>query len=114
MVLVNDCATSTSPKNVITRYTLKYVDDLSVLESINLKFQLSDNHEREQPDNYRSRTGHQLLPRCTMGTGGELKWRMSGIICSFTLPVTLSSQINCLLLLLLSYMFYQNLVHEVC
>ena len=67
---------------------LKYVDDLSVLESINFKSQLSDNHEREQPDNYRSRTGHQLLPRCTMGTGGELKWRMSGIICSFTLSVT--------------------------
>ena len=42
---------------------LKYVDDLTIAEKINLKTQVdvSPIDERPQPDNFRDRTGHKLL-----------------------------------------------------
>ena len=41
---------------------LKYVDDLSLAEAINLPEKLVANHTRPQPDNYHARTGHILHP----------------------------------------------------
>ena len=39
---------------------LKYVDDFSLAESINLKTQLVSDPERQKPEPYHSRTGHKL------------------------------------------------------
>ena len=41
---------------------LKYVDDLTVAESILLKDNVYPVPDRPQPDNYRARTGHALTP----------------------------------------------------
>ena len=57
MVLVNDCGLSDSTSNE-NQLSLKYVDDSSVIESIDLKTQLAHNQNRQKPDNFRSRTGH--------------------------------------------------------
>ena len=60
IVLVNDCGLKTSPENNLLN--LKYVDDMSVLEPIDLRKQLTLNENRETPDNFRARTGHKLPP----------------------------------------------------
>ena len=41
----------------------KYVDDMTILESINLKKTLEDNPARPFPDAYRTRTGHTMPPQ---------------------------------------------------
>ena len=42
---------------------LKYVDDLTLAETINMKTQITEValEDRPQHDNYRERTGHRLL-----------------------------------------------------
>ena len=62
MVLVNDCGLSDSTPNE-NQLSLKYVDDSSVIESIDLKTQLAHNQNRQKPDNFRSRTGHISPPK---------------------------------------------------
>ena len=75
IVLVNDCGISSIPNQITNTHTttyskkhapkklhLKYVDDLSELEAINLKQQLIADDNRSRPDNFRARTGHILPP----------------------------------------------------
>ena len=40
----------------------KYVDDITILESINLKKTLEDNPDQPFPDSYHTRTGHTMPP----------------------------------------------------
>ena len=78
IVLINDIGFSHQKNNVgeiinckrrikeFNQIHLKYVDDLTVAESVKMKSQLiklpPSSSERPQPDNYRDRTGHQLRP----------------------------------------------------
>ena len=56
----------TDKKNLkhLNEIHLKYVDDFSLAEAINMPKQLVKipDNEREQPDTYHSRTGHVLPP----------------------------------------------------
>ena len=54
----------TSRKNLkeANKIHLKFVDDLTLAESIPLKSSLELNRSRPLPDNYHSRTGHNLIP----------------------------------------------------
>ena len=72
LVLINDAGFSgqlnnagelaTSKRNMkaINEIHLKYVDDMSLAESVNLKEMLVTVPDRAQPDNYHARTGHEL------------------------------------------------------
>ena len=53
---------STSKRNfkAVNQIHLKYVDDMSLDESVNLKELLVAVPDRAQPDNYHARTGHVL------------------------------------------------------
>ena len=54
----------TSKKNLreANKIHLKFVDDLTIAESIHLKESLKNVTNRPLPDNYHSRTGHELMP----------------------------------------------------
>ena len=72
LVLINDLGFKDSNTNVgktinkraknLDKKVLhaKFVDDMSLEETLNLKEVLEENPERQQPDQYRSRTGHKL------------------------------------------------------
>ena len=76
IVLINDVGFDNQTNNVGEVITckkqikefnlihLKYVDDLSVAEAVNMKQQLTNVpvQSRPQPDSFHDRTGHQLLP----------------------------------------------------
>ena len=74
VILVNDCGFAPQAETIgqtVTRPNkkpgnrnlhLKYVDDYTILESLNLNKQFQINPSRQQPDNFRSRTGHILPP----------------------------------------------------
>ena len=55
---------STSKRNfkAVNQIHLKYVDEMSLAESVNLKELLVAVPDRAQPDNYHARTGH-VLPK---------------------------------------------------
>ena len=73
LILINDCGFSdqetnvgekiTNPKKKFTPATLhaKYVDDLTIAESFNLKETLMPNPGRPLPDPYHARTGQKLI-----------------------------------------------------
>ena len=74
LILINDVGFDDQDRNVgetitckkrlkkVNEIHLKYVDDLSIAESINIKDQLLSVplEDRPQPDPYRARTGHML------------------------------------------------------
>ena len=72
LVLINDTGFSgqlnnvgklaTSKRNIraVNQIHLKYVDDMSLAESVNLKEMLVSVPDREQPENFHARTGHAL------------------------------------------------------
>ena len=72
LVLINDAGFSgqlnnagelaTSKRNIraVNQIHLKYVDDMSLAESVNLEEMLVTVPDRAQPDNYHARTGHEL------------------------------------------------------
>ena len=72
LVLINDAgfegqlnnagemATSRKNMKTVNQIHLKYVDDMSLAESVNLKDRLVSAPERQQPDNYHARTGLAL------------------------------------------------------
>ena len=72
LVLINDAGfegqlnnageLATSRRNIkaINQIHLKYVDDMSLAESVNLKELLVSVPDRDQPDNFHARTGHAL------------------------------------------------------
>ena len=57
---VGELATSKRNVKAVNQIHLKYVDDMSVAESVNLKENLVTDPDRQQPDNYHARTGHRL------------------------------------------------------
>ena len=96
LVLINDAGFSgqlnnagelaTSKRNIksVNQIHLKYVDDLTLAESVNLKDKLVYVPDRPQPDSFHSRTGHslanehsavykQLMETSTYATNNEMK-----------------------------------------
>ena len=57
-----DLATSKRNIKAVNQIHLKYVDDMSLAETVNLKELLIAVPDRDQPDNYHARTGH-VLPK---------------------------------------------------
>ena len=55
-----DVATCRRNLKAVNQIHLKYVDDMSLAESINLKEMLVTAPDRQQPDNFHARTGHVL------------------------------------------------------
>ena len=73
IILINDCGFVDNRQQVGKTITgrkkfesstlhTKYVDDLSVMESINLKETLVSNPDRPKPDQYHARLGQKLNP----------------------------------------------------
>ena len=64
---VGEIITSKRKFKAANEIHLKYVDDLSIAEAINLKdsVNFTPASERQLPDNYHARTGHSLKPECS-------------------------------------------------
>ena len=62
IVLINDLGFESAKSNLRTlnELHLKYIDDFTVAESIDLSSQLECIEDRELPDSYHARTGHTL------------------------------------------------------